>query len=77
MNVLEIRESRKKLGFMQVELVKKLGVLVKIILNYENGEVIFELKIDLLYSILSNNIFNELVVEYYNLNVFCEKLLEL
>ena len=77
MNALEIRESRKKLGFTQAELAKKLGVSVKTISNYENGEVIPESKTDLLHSILSNNTLNESAAEYHNPNVFREKLLEL
>jgi transcriptional regulator with XRE-family HTH domain len=77
MNALEIKEGRKKLGFTQAELAKKLGVSVKTISNYENGEVIPESKMDLLHSILSNNTLNETATEYHNPNVFREKLLEL
>lgn len=77
MNALEIREGRKKLGFTQAELAKKLGVSVKTISNYENGEVIPESKTDLLHSILSNNTLNEATAEYHNPNVFREKLTEL
>lgn len=77
MNALEIREGRKKLGFTQAELAKKLGVSVKTISNYENGEVIPESKTDLLHSILSNNTLNEAGAEYHNPNVFREKLIEL
>jgi transcriptional regulator with XRE-family HTH domain len=77
MNALEIKEGRKKLGFTQAELAKKLGVSVKTISNYENGEVIPESKMDLLHSILSNNTLNETATEYHNPNVFREKLIEL
>lgn len=77
MNALEIKEGRKKLGFTQAELAKKLGVSVKTISNYENGEVIPESKMDLLHSILSNNTLNEAATEYHNPNVFREKLIEL
>jgi transcriptional regulator with XRE-family HTH domain len=77
MNALEIKEGRKKLGFTQAELAKKLGVSVKTISNYENGEVIPESKMDLLHSILSNNTLNEAGTEYHNPNAFREKLIEL
>ena len=77
MNALEIREGRKKLGFTQAELAKKLGVSVKTISNYENGEVIPESKTDLLHSILSNNTLNETTAEYHTPNIFREKLIEL
>ena len=77
MNALEVREGRKKLGLTQAQLAKKLGVSVKTISNYENGEVIPESKTDLLHSILSNNTLNETGAEYHNPHVFREKLIEL
>jgi transcriptional regulator with XRE-family HTH domain len=62
MNALEIKQKRKELGLKQEDLAKKLGVSVKTISNYENGEVIPESKKELLHSILSKkeeNVLNE------------------
>lgn len=53
MNALEIKTNRKKLGLNQDELAKRLGVSVKTISNYENGEVIPESKKELLHKILN------------------------
>lgn len=52
MNALEIKNKRKELGLKQADLAKKIGVSLKTISNYENGEVIPESKIELLRSIL-------------------------
>lgn len=59
MNALEIQKRRKELGLNQSELAKKLGVSVKTISNYENGEVIPISKKALLHEILSNNTLKE------------------
>lgn len=77
MNALEIKEARKRLGFTQADLAKKLGVSLKTISNYEKGEVIPTTKIELLHSILSNNTVNESPSEYIKINAFDEKILEL
>ena len=53
MNALEIKTNLKKLGLNQDELAKRLGVSVKTISNYENGEVIPESKKELLHKILN------------------------
>jgi len=52
MKPLEIKNKRKELGLKQDELAKKLGVSVKTVSNYENGEVIPESKKELLHKIL-------------------------
>jgi len=52
MNALEIKKRRKELGLNQAELAKKLGVSLKTVSNYENGEVIPESKLELLHNIL-------------------------
>lgn len=59
MNALEIQKRRKELGLNQTQLAKKLGVSVKTISNYENGEVIPLSKKALLLQILSDNAQNE------------------
>lgn len=61
MNALYIKKRRKELGLKQEDLAKKLGVSVKTISNYENGEVIPESKKELLHSILKK-------IEESNLN---------
>jgi len=55
MNALEIKMKRKQMGLKQAELAQKLGVSVKTVSNYENGEVIPLSKKALLREILSNN----------------------
>ena len=55
MNALDIKENRKKLGLTQAELAERVGVSLKTISNYENGEVIPESKKALLLKILSSN----------------------
>lgn len=55
MNALEIKIRRKELGLKQSELAEKLGVSIKTVSNYENGEVIPLSKKALLHEILSNN----------------------
>jgi len=52
MNALEIKNKRKELGLTQADLAKKLGVSLKTVGNYENGEVIPESKLELLRNIL-------------------------
>ena len=52
MNALEIKNKRKELDLTQADLAKKLGVSLKTVSNYENGEVIPESKIELLRDIL-------------------------
>ena len=59
MNALEIKKRRKELGLNQEDLAKKLGVSLKTISNYENGEVIPDTKQALLLEILGNNTVNE------------------
>lgn len=71
MNALEIKENRKKLGFTQLQLAKIIGVSLKTISNYENGEVIPESKKEILHNILhipESIQFEEPHSEYYNLN---------
>ena len=46
---LNIKELRKKKGWSQDTLAKKLGVSRQTIVNYEKGEVIPESKKELLY----------------------------
>jgi len=67
MNALEIKQNRKKLKLTQAELAIKLGVSLKTVSNYENGEVIPETKLALLHAIFkidSNNTLNEPLEEY-------------
>jgi transcriptional regulator with XRE-family HTH domain len=67
MNALEIKQNRKKLKLTQAELAIKLGVSLKTVSNYENGEVIPETKLALLRAIFkidSNNTLNEPLEEY-------------
>lgn len=67
MNGLEIKQNRKKLKLTQAELAIKLGVSLKTVSNYENGEVIPETKLALLHNIFkinSNNTLNEPIEEY-------------
>jgi len=52
MNALDIKNKRKELGLNQADLAKRLGVSLKTISNYENGEVIPESKMALLHNIL-------------------------
>ena len=59
MNALEIKRKRRELGLTQEDLSKKLGVSLKTISNYENGEVIPDTKQALLLEILSNNTVND------------------
>ena len=77
MNALEIKNRRKELGLKQAELAKKLGVSLKTISNYENGEVIPESKIALLRSILNEKeviILNEPITLYGNEKNIIENL---
>lgn len=77
MNALEIKNRRKELGLKQAELAKKLGVSLKTISNYENGEVIPESKIALLRSILDEKeviILNEPIPLYGNEKNIIENL---
>lgn len=64
MNALEIKKRRKELGLTQEDLAKKLGVSLKTISNYENGEVIPDSKQALLLDILSNNTLKEPIPVY-------------
>lgn len=67
MKGLEIKQKRKQLGYTQEELAIRLGVSVKTISNYENGEIIPESKKALLRNVLfDNNIdtFNEPIETY-------------
>lgn len=52
MKALEIKQKRKQLGYTQEELAIRLGVSVKTISNYENGEMIPESKKALLRTVL-------------------------
>jgi len=64
MNALEIKNRRRELGLTQADLAKKLGVSLKTVSNYENGEVIPESKKELLLNILSNNTLQEPALFY-------------
>ena len=67
MKALEIKNKRKELGLTQADLAKKLGVSLKTVSNYENGEVIPESKVELLRTILSKEeviILNEPATSY-------------
>lgn len=64
---LNIKELRKKKGWSQDTLAKKLGVSRQTIVNYEKGEVIPESKKELLYNILQDateNIVQESSIDY-------------
>jgi transcriptional regulator with XRE-family HTH domain len=73
MNALEIKKRRKELGLNQEDLAKKLGVSLKTISNYENGEVIPETKQALLLEILSNNTLEEPISVYKKTGISFEE----
>lgn len=78
MNALELKQKRKKCGLTQGELAKLIGVSVKTIVNYENGEVIPISKHAILHSVLSKNEVNEPEENYNSNEKNCEeKLLNL
>lgn len=76
---LNIKELRKKKGWSQDTLAKKLGVSRQTIVNYEKGEVIPESKKELLYNILQDvteNIVQESSADYQILPGYQRKIFE-
>lgn len=76
---LNIKELRKKKGWSQDTLAKKLGVSRQTIVNYEKGEVIPESKKELLYNILQDiteNIVQESSTDYQILPGYQRKIFE-
>ena len=76
---LNIKELRKKKGWSQDTLAKKLGVSRQTIVNYEKGEVIPESKKELLYNILQDvteNIVQESSIDYQILPGYQRKIFE-
>lgn len=76
---LNIKELRKKKGWSQDTLAKKIGVSRQTIVNYEKGEVIPESKKELLYNILQDvteNIVQESSTDYQILPGYQRKIFE-
>lgn len=59
MNAKELKDKRKNANLTQQELANLIGVSLKTIQNYENGEVIPETKHEILHRVLSNPKVNE------------------
>jgi len=64
MNAQELKKMRKEAGLTQQELANLIGVSLKTIQNYENGEVIPETKHEILHRVLSKAIVKEPETSY-------------
>ena len=56
MRMFNVKEEREKLGLTQTELAEKIGVSLRTVQNYENGEVIPKSKYEILRNVFGDNI---------------------